>query len=55
VLADGKPRLVLEIMVEAHIRSRGAADALLCKQVHAGLIERVGRGLYQAGAAVGAA
>jgi hypothetical protein len=47
VLDGGQMKTVKELMAEAALRSRGAADLLLLKLVNGRLIERAGRGIYQ--------
>jgi hypothetical protein len=47
LLDGGQTKTVKELMAEAALRSRGAADLLLFKLVNDRLVERAGRGIYQ--------
>lgn len=47
LLDGGQPKTVKELIAEATLRSRAAADLLLLKLVNGRLVERAGRGIYQ--------
>ena len=47
LLDGGQTKSVKELMAEAALRSRGAADLLLFKLVNERVVERAGRGIYQ--------